>query len=87
MTREQHLLLIKRLPPDLRTRLKGTDPNVLDVMTLHRSLVDELIRIIETGDKNPPTLEELFERYFSDPIFATQLSALTSDASTMLPST
>lgn len=80
MTREQHLLLIKRLPPDLQTRLEGSDPNVLEVMTLHRSLVDELTRIIESGEKNPPTLQELFKRHFPDPIQTTQLDALTTDA-------
>lgn len=68
MTREQHLLLIKRLPPDLQTRLEGTDPNVIDVMEVQRSLLERQTDIVRSGASYIPSLGELFDQYFGDKI-------------------
>lgn len=74
MTREQHLLLIKRLPPDLETRLRGTDPDVIDAMEVQRALLERQTDIVRSGADYIPTLGELYDQYFGTPHTSTPLS-------------
>lgn len=68
MTRKQHLLIIQRLPPDLQTRLEGTDPDVIDVMEIQRALLERQTNIVRSGASYIPSLGELFDQYLKDNI-------------------
>ncbi|OGL63177.1 hypothetical protein A3C09_04470 [Candidatus Uhrbacteria bacterium RIFCSPHIGHO2_02_FULL_47_44] len=68
MTRKQYLLLIKRLPPNLRIRLEGTDPNVIDAMEVQRALLERQTELVRNGATEIPSLGELFDQYFGDTI-------------------
>lgn len=64
MTRERHLLLIKRLPRDLQTRLEGTDPSIVDAMEVQRALLERQTDIVQSGAAYIPSLGELYDQYF-----------------------
>lgn len=64
MTRERHLLLIKRLPQDLQSRLEGTDPSIIDAMEVQRALLERQTDIVQSGATYIPSLGELYDQYF-----------------------
>lgn len=60
----KHLLLIKRLPPDLVKRLEGTDPNIIDAMEVQRALLERQTDIVRSGASYIPSLGELYDQHF-----------------------
>jgi hypothetical protein len=64
MGQKQPLLLIKKLPLDLATRLEGTDPNIITAMEIQRALLERQTNIVRNGDAYIPSVGELFDQYF-----------------------
>lgn len=62
--KRNHLLIIRRLPPELAERLEGTDPTIIDSMEVQHALLQKQTELLRDGAEYIPSLGELSDAHF-----------------------